>query len=140
MSIDPKREGLSLIQSQIEGNKKLLCKDAGAIVMGATGVQVAKIKMPGALDCQNCILPAKALNIGRAAPGTPVVGAPCAAVPGALGLSAAASAVRTASSAIVLRRGMAWANTQLLRAQRLHVHVVGCLGTQRTEISSGILP
>eukprot|EP01047_Picozoa_sp_COSAG01_P035524 COSAG01_NODE_2733_length_7167_cov_48.846067_5_plen_330_part_00 len=46
MSIDANRKGLSSIRTQIENNTKLLCKDAGTFVMGATGVQTAKIKKP----------------------------------------------------------------------------------------------
>jgi hypothetical protein len=46
MSIDANRKGLSLIRSKIENNMKLLSKDAGTLVMGATGVQTAKIKKP----------------------------------------------------------------------------------------------
>eukprot|EP01049_Picozoa_sp_SAG25_P005772 SAG25_NODE_406_length_8436_cov_11.691976_2_plen_345_part_00 len=46
MSINPNQNGLPEIGAKIEGNTKLLCKDAGSLVMRATGVQTAKIKMP----------------------------------------------------------------------------------------------
>jgi hypothetical protein len=46
MSINPNQKGLPEIGAKIEGNTKLLCKDAGSLVMRATGVQTTKIKMP----------------------------------------------------------------------------------------------